>query len=595
MKKDLLKYKRQKGAAMLIVVVFFLFISLVIVSGLVSPAIREVKSVSENLDSKKAYFLAESGVEDALYRLLTNKPLESSETITLDSNSATTAITTIGSNKKEIISIGDFSDYQRKVDISLSAGSGVSFSYGVQVGQGGIEMQGSSGVNGSVYANGPIKGGTSSFISGTAISANSPSLNADQANGDGVPGYNVSFANTNSTQDVAQSFQVENSAPLNKAQIYIKKVGSPSDATVKIVNNLNGVPGSTVYTKGTLLASNVTSSYGWIDISFATGPTLDVGTTYWIIIDTNTSSSKYYVIGASDGGYGNGIGKIGRLGSTWNNTSPSGLDYFFKIFLGGFTGSIVGTSGSKYNQLSIGTGGSGSAQAHTVNYTEATGLIYCQTGTGNNKSCTPQTDPVYIAMPISDANIEQWKDDATIGGTYTGSYTTPDYGTSTLGPKKITGDLNVGGSHILYITGTVWVEGNVSVLGNSRIVLDTSTYGNTSGIIVSDGRLNLAGSSQLNGTGEEDSYILFVTTSNCDASFCTKDAIDISGNAGSVVLNAQKGTLKFSGSARAKEATAYNMILEGSTVVDYDSGLANINFTSGPKGGWNIENWEEIK
>ena len=168
--------------------------------------------------------MAESGGEDAFYRILKNKPIEGSEIITLDSNSATTTITTLGSGEKQIVSLGDVSDYQRQLGITLSTSTGVSFNYGVQVGQGGINLTGSGTVNGNVYANGPITGDSSAIISGTAISANSPALAADQTNGTGTPAYNISFANASGTQDIAQSFQVAIESPLNKIQLYIKRL-----------------------------------------------------------------------------------------------------------------------------------------------------------------------------------------------------------------------------------------------------------------------------------------------------------------------------------------------------------------------------------
>jgi len=596
--KNFKNNRKNSGQAMIITVVFFIFISLAIISGLVGPSVREFKVASEMINSKKSYVLAESGVEDAFYRILKNKPITSSETITLDSNSATTEINTIGGNQKEIISIGDVLNYQRKLNLALTAGAGASFNYGVQVGQGGIDLQGSSGINGNVYANGPITGSTSSFITGSAVSANSPALNADQSNGSGTPSYNVTFGNANGTQDIAQSFELVTSIPLKKVSLYIKKYttsSNPSPAAVRIVNDASGSPGTTIYASGTLDPDLVTSSYGWIDVSFITNPLLDINTKYWLVIDASTSSSKYYIIGASNGGYSDGIGKIGRVSSSWNNTTPSGLDYFFKIYLGGVNGLIAGSSGSQWNQLSVGTSGSGIAHAHTVNYTEATGTIYCQSGTGNNKSCnTSEDDPVYISYPISEANIAQWKNEAEVGGVISGNHTTASYGNSTIGPKKITGNLTVSGSHTLYISGTLWVQGNIIVDGSAKIVLNSS-YGNNSGVIVSDGWLNLAGSGQLNGNGQSGSYILFTTTSNCDISFCTHNAIDISGAAGSVILNAQQGTISFSGSASAKEAVAYRMILTGTTTVNYESGLANVNFTSGPSGGWEISNWKETE
>lgn len=591
---DYKKINKQKGAAMLLSVLFFLSISISIIAGLVSPTLSEYKISSDSVKSRQSYFLSESAIEDAYYRLKNGKPIGTTDTINLNGNSATATITNSGINEKTISSTGDVSSRERKNEIILAMGTGVSFNYGVQVGQGGINMSGSSGINGNVYANGPITGESSTFISGTAISGNSPALVADQSNGTDVPDINVIFGDTNTTQDIAQSFIVSTSSPLNKVSLYMRKIGSPNNATVKIVNDSNGFPGSTVYTSGVLNSSLLTTSYGWVDIAFSTNPLLNVGATYWLVVDASSSNSKYYTIGATDGGYDSGVGKIGQLGGNWNNTIPGGLDYYFKIYLGGVTGLIAGSSGSQWNQLSVGTGGSGSAQAHTVNYTEAAGLIYCQTGTGNNKSCTAQDDPAYVAFPISDANINEWKNEAASGATNNGTYNTPSNGSSHIGPMKITGDLNVGGSHTLYLDGTVWVQGNVNVSGSAKIVLSQS-YGTSSGVLVSDGYLLLSGSGQLNGSGKNGSYLLFVTTSNCDLSFCAHNAIEISGAAGSVVLNAQHGTINFSGSASAKEATAYRMTLSGATTVNYESGLVNVNFTSGPSGGWNVSSWKEVE
>lgn len=591
-----IKVKYNKGAAIMILVFFFVFISLTILIGIVTPTIREFRIAGDNFQSKQSYYLAESGVEDVLYRLKKGITTDNTESLPpVGDSQATTTITNLGGNQKKISSLGDAGSRQRKIDVTLTTDTGVSFNYGVQVGQGGIDLKGSSGINGNVYANGPITGETSSFITGTAISANSPALDADQSNGSGTPTNNIVFGNATATQDIAQSFRVETSSPLNKVQLYIKKVGSPSNATVKIMNDVNGNIGTSVFASGTLTASSVTTSYGWINVAFTTNPLLNTGTTYWMVIDASTSSSKYYIIGGTTGNaYTTGSSKIGQLNGTWNNTNSNIIDYFFSLYLGGVNGLIQGSSLSQWNQLSVGTSGTGTAQAHTVNYTEAPGLIYCQSGVGNNKSCTNQPDPTYIEYPLSDANITYWKNEAVTGGTINGNYDVSNSNTAHLGPKKITGNLTVGGSGILYLTGTVHVQGNVIVSGSGKIVLDSS-YGNSSGVLVSDGYLDLGGSGQLNGTGQSGSYILFITTSNCDVSFCAKNAITISGSAGSVVLNAQKGTIGFSGSASAKEATGYKVSLSGSAVVSYESGLTDMNFSSGPSGTWNVDSWKEVE
>ena len=581
------KINKQSGAAMLVSIIFFLFISLAIISGLVSPSIREFKNTNVNLNSKKSFFLAESGSEDAFYRILKSKTIGSSETITLDANSATTTITTLGNGEKQIASLGDVSTYQRQTGITLSASEGVSFNYGVQVGQGGINLTGSGTVNGNVYANGPITGDGSAIISGTAISANSPALAADQTNGAGVPAYNVNFGNASSTQDIAQSFQLATESPLNKIQLYIKKTSTPSDATVKIVNDANGSPGTTILASGTLTASSVTNIYGWINVTFTTGPLLDVSTTYWLVVDAGTSSTKYYTIGASNDGYLNGIGKIGQVGGTWNNTTPSGLDYYFGIYLGGLTGLIQGNSLSQWNQLHVGTV-SGTAQAHTVNYTNATGNIYCQTGTGNNKSCITQADPTYIEYPVSDANIEGWKNEAESGGTYNGNYVVGNWPTQyvTLGPKKIVGNLTVSGGGILTVSGTLWVTGNIILSGGGTIKL-ASSFGSNDGVLVADGTVTISGGGQATGSGTAGSYIMILST-NFGSS-----AITVSGGAGAVIVYAPNGTINISGGASLKEATGYRMSISGGSSVTYESGLTNNNFSSGPSGSWVVEDWGE--
>ena len=100
------KINNQSGAAMLVSVIFFLFISLAIISGLVSPTVREFRNANVNLNSKKSYFLAESGGEDATYRIMNNMTIGESETITLGSNSVNTTITTLLGNVKQIVSLG---------------------------------------------------------------------------------------------------------------------------------------------------------------------------------------------------------------------------------------------------------------------------------------------------------------------------------------------------------------------------------------------------------------------------------------------------------------------------------------------------------
>lgn len=171
MKRNFKKNKTNKGAAMLVSVVFFLFISLAIISGLVSPSIREFKNANVNLNSKRSFFLAESGIEDAFYRIIKNKPIGSVETLVLDLSSATTTIDTFSGNIKQINSVGDVYNYERQVGLTLKAGDGIVFRYGTQAGQGGFVFQNNSYVNGNLYSNGNIIGSNGAYITGDAYVA----------------------------------------------------------------------------------------------------------------------------------------------------------------------------------------------------------------------------------------------------------------------------------------------------------------------------------------------------------------------------------------------------------------------------------------
>ncbi|HYD90094.1 MAG TPA: hypothetical protein VEA37_01235, partial [Flavobacterium sp.] len=183
MRKNSKKVKTNRGAAMLISVVFFLFISLAITSGLISPTVREFKNAGDLIRSRQSLYLSESGIEDSYYRLKNSLPVSSSTSINLNGHTATTQITDSGFNEKTISSLGSVDSRERKNEVVLTTGTGVSFSYGVQVGAGGLTMGNNSVVNGSVYSNGSITG--SGTITGSALSANSALLQANQTNDSG--------------------------------------------------------------------------------------------------------------------------------------------------------------------------------------------------------------------------------------------------------------------------------------------------------------------------------------------------------------------------------------------------------------------------
>lgn len=441
---------------MLISVIFFLFISLATISGLVTPAVREFKNAQVNINSKKSYFLAESGSEDALYRIINNITIGESENLTLSSNSVTTTITS-GSGTKQITSLGDVSSYQRKTSMTLFSGVGASFNYGVQVGQGGLEMSNTSKIIGNIYAGGNIAGENSAKITGAAIvSGASGKIETIVIEGD------------------AKAHFIEGSTIGGNTESYDLK---------------------STQVAGNVVATTITSCTG----------TVGGDATY----DTKASCA---IAGAQ--------------------ITPNPTDFI---------------------------------------------------------------DPEAVSLPITDAQVLAWENEAAAGGVITSQ--TYDSGTTNLGPKKINGDLTVKNSAILNVTGTLWVTGKITFENTSIIRLDAS-YGASSGVIVAGvagsttaGLITLKNSAQVQGSGTAGSYMMLLSQMVNTAS----KSIDAGNSGSAAILYAGYGLIDISNSGQFKEITAAKIKISNSATITYESGLANAVFSSGPSGGYVLDDWKETE
>lgn len=292
--------------------------------------------------------------------------------------------------------------------------------------------------------------------------------------------------------------------------------------------------------------------------------------------------------------------QTGAGGFTLNNNSGVNGNVYSNGNITGAPGAYITGSafaaGTLIHRVTIGSGVIGDAWAQNVTNSTVRGKLFCQTGTGNNKPCdTSKANPAVEEYPISDENINTWKDEALAGGVFNGTKTIYDT-TESLGPLKINGNLVVENNATLTITGTLWVTGNIT-LSNNVVVKLVSTYGSASGVILSDGKISVSNNAIFEGSGTTGSSIMILTTSDCPTggSCGGSPAINVSNNAGTVILNAQNGTISFSNNAGAKAATAKTIALQNNAVITYDSGLINTNFASGPGGGWDIRSWKEIE
>jgi len=577
--------RSRTGQALITAIIFFLIASIFIVISVSAPALSGIKQLSLFQKSNQIFYSAESSIDDVSYRL--KNGLNTGVLVSMSLNDAITNTTvTDVSGGKQVNAQSNLLDHIRKMETRLKIGDGVAFHYGIQTGNGGFVMGQNAGVYGNVYSNGDITGASGSFITGSAIAANSPALLSDQANiTPEPPAQSIVFGQNSDNQDPAQSFIPSETLPVNKVKVNLKKIGSPGNLTVRIAEDISGSPSSSSITSTTLSSSLVTTNFGWIEVVFPTNPDLTAGNTYWVVLDGGSNVSKYYEWGANTS-YPSGLAKIGRFGVSWADTSPAGLDGYFEVYLGGLLATISG--------VSVGQDGIGDAHAHTVNNSIISGNLFCQTGTGNNKSCTSKTDPSAQSFPVSDANIDEWKNDAEAGVVINGNYVIYDE-TDSVGPAKINGDLTIDNNANLILTGTIWVTGNIYISNNAGVSLDPG-YATAGGILLSDGYISLSNNVVFSGSGQANSYLLLLTTSDCPQSaYCEGNyAIDVQNNVDTVVLNAQKGTINFSNNAGANAGVAKTLNLQNNSTITYISGLADLSFSSGPSGGYEIDYWKEV-
>ena len=205
------KYRRNQGQAMLVATMFFLSIAVSVMIGTSVPTLRQGRVAEHFISSRQSYLASESGLEDVLYRIKNGKQVSSIETLSMGSSTATTTVTDTGSNQKEIAALGDASNRIRKSLASVTVASGAAFSYGVQTGDGGFEMDNNSSIVGNIYSNGPVDGENSNLVKGDVVSAG-PSGRVD-----GIHATSSVYAHTinNSTIDKNAYYQVISDTTVN--------------------------------------------------------------------------------------------------------------------------------------------------------------------------------------------------------------------------------------------------------------------------------------------------------------------------------------------------------------------------------------------
>lgn len=164
---------KNRGAAFLLFILFFLFASGTLTFLISKSIYGDLIAYKLLTNSKAGYFVAEASVEDVAYRYIAGGfEVDETEALTIDDATAET-ITAIDYDAGVFVleSMGDRADAVRKVSVELLIGAGASFNFGLQAGNGGFSMVNSSVVIGNVFSNGNIEGQGTSEIQGDVIAA----------------------------------------------------------------------------------------------------------------------------------------------------------------------------------------------------------------------------------------------------------------------------------------------------------------------------------------------------------------------------------------------------------------------------------------
>lgn len=158
---------------MLIFILFFTFATTSMMFILGQSIFTDLSDFNRLSSAKRAFLVSESLTEDVAYRLVfETMPLSSTENLTFAGVTAQ-AVSAYDSSTDiyTVETTAQVGGVVRKSRVKLATGAGTSFNYGLQAGNGGIELSNNSDIYGNVYSNGPVQGSGSAEVSGDIVSA----------------------------------------------------------------------------------------------------------------------------------------------------------------------------------------------------------------------------------------------------------------------------------------------------------------------------------------------------------------------------------------------------------------------------------------
>ncbi|EKD90602.1 MAG: hypothetical protein ACD_30C00112G0043 [uncultured bacterium] len=566
--------------------------------GLIAGSLTFHQNSKYTTNALQANNLAEAGIDKAVAFLNSSGGTYNGEGETqLGPGTYEVTVANISASNKLIKATGYIPDKEnaktkRSVQLEVSKGTGVAFNYGLQIGEGGLVMGNGAIIDGSLYSNGNITAGNTNSFTGDVYIAGGIQPTADQQTEcidlncqDYLFGKNVAGSNI---LDVAQSFSPSATGTLNKVSLKLKKAGSTPNVTVRILTNNNNSPTKTVLTSGTLNANLVTNSDppSFVDIPMSPPVNLNSSTNYWIMVDTSSDPSNYWSWSADSlQTYTPGAAKWSQ---NWNAGSPVWNSTTYDLGFKTYTGGVV-TSFSTGNSSSV----NGDVHANTISggsYTISGDAYYqtiSQSVTVSGTLYPGSQDPAATVFPVSDSNISEWKNEAETANVFSGNITGCNMN---LGPGKYIGSLTLDNNCTVNITSPVWITGNI-ITGNSVKFKLSPSAGSSSGMVIVDGTTTLGNGCVTNscgflGSGTPGSYLMLLSI--YDSRTNGNSALVTGNNFFSGIYYLPYGIVTLGNDAKFTELSAWKLVLGNNLRLNYDQGLANVFFSSGPSGSYSV-------
>jgi Tfp pilus assembly protein PilX len=281
-----------------------------------------------------------------------------------------------------------------------------------------------------------------------------------------------------------------------------------------------------------------------------------------------------------------------------NNTSPE-LERTIRVVAKAESSSIniafsyavqIGDQGLTMNSNSQ-INGNAYSNGNIIGYSNSTitGDAYAVTTISEPRPTAQSKHPNSPSSQMPSIDYNFWKNEATSGGIHQGDYNINNP-QQNLGPLKIVGNFNMNSNSSITLKGPIYVTGNFAMNSNSRLYLDQA-FGTSGTVIIVDGTIQLNSNSYIYSTdATPKGYILLVTTST------SANALELNSNSSNGICYALNGGMQVNSNGKAVAAVARKLTLNSNATFNYDTGLADTRFSTGPGGKWIIKpgSWQKL-